>query len=694
MRQRGVRSVMGLLSLVIAAVAVLPGSVGAQEPRDSVRPDSVSYILEPIEVAVERERSAPPPVGAITIDPALVRRAQSSNAYQLIRDVAGIEVHEQGQGPGYASNVSMRGFTSDHSSDVLLVVDGVPINLPAHGHVEGYSDWNVLMQSAVSSLRVIHGNSSPLYGDFALAGAVEVFTRADAESTEAAVSATSFGDVRGSVGTGRRGESGGLFVGGEGRREQGWRQGSDYWLGNGLVRGWRRVGGGRLEGGVGLYASEWSSPGFVSVQDYNDEKFQTPWDPTDGGRSRRAVAHGRWARPAFAGGSLQVVGWGTASDYAFFLNIPGHDHGDPAAIQQSGEWDERLGFGGQVELGWTTGSGDIVFGMSGRTDDVRYEHALTLDRAVVNPEIALDATHTAGATYARWRLELGSRLGLDLGARVDVVRHESRSELDATPTWESATNTIVSPKLGARYRMAGDWYAFASTARGFRSAVGIIGDPAREPYLSWSNELGVEREGGAWEAELTGFWTQVRNERVLDPVTLRPSGAGRSTRRGVDAEVAVLLPLGLRAELGGTWNHARLDAPYADPHGDHRHGVFDSTAPSASADTREYATWVPGLAQYLGRARVLGPIAESIDASVRWRLVGPHVPIGEPDVRTQTFSVLDLGASWRIGDGRTLEAEVSNVLGVRYVELRSSGYVTPGQPAAVHIQLRVEQLPF
>jgi hypothetical protein len=687
-RRRG-----GLVTVTLLLAAVPAGASG-QERRDSLARDSVTYILEPIEVAVERERAAPPPVGALTLDPAAVRGSQASNPYQLIREVAGIAVHEQGQGPGYASNVSMRGFTSDHSSDVLLVIDGVPANLPAHGHVEGYADWNVLMQSSVSSMRVIHGNSSPLYGDFALAGAVEVFTRADAESTEGAVSATSFGDVRGQLATGRRGARGGFFVGGEGRRVNGWREGSDYWLVNGLARGWRGVGGGRLEGGLGVYTTEWSSPGFVSIEDYNDENFQNPWDPTDGGSSRRAVVHGRFARPAFSEGNLQITGWAMASDYTFFLNIPGHDHGDPAAVQQSGEWDERVAAGGQVEVGWATGSGDIVFGVSGRADDVRYEHALTLDREVVNPEVALDAKHASGAMYGRWRLGLGRRLGVDLGARVDVLRHESRSDLDAAPTWESSTNTVVSPKVGARYRLSDRWYAIGSSARGFRSPVGIIGDPSREPYLSWSHEVGFQRDGGRWSAEVTGFWTNVQNERVLDPVTLQPSGAGESTRRGVDAELEIQLPLRLRAVVGGTWNHARLNAPYVDAHEDHPHGVFDPSDPVGADGSADYSTWVPGLAEYLGRLRIGGPVARRVHAFTTWRLVGPHVPIGEPTVRTQPFSVLDLGAAWTVSEGRTFEVEATNVLGVKYVELRSSGYVSPGAPASLRVQFRVDTLPF
>lgn len=689
----GVARSPGLLvaGLVVAGL-VLAGPVVAQEPPDSTRGDSVRFTLPPLEVAVARERSAPPPIGAVTIDPEAIRRAQASDPYRLMREVGGLEVHDQGQGPGYASNVAMRGFTSDHSSDVLLVIDGVPVNLPAHGHVEGYADWNVLMSSGVSSLRVLQGNSSPLYGDFALAGAVEVFTRADADGTEAALGGTTFGDARGSLLTGGRGETGGWLVGGEGRREQGWRDGSDHWVANGLVRGWRGVAGGRLEGGLALYGSEWTSPGFVTVPDFNEELFD-PFDASDGGNARRAVLHGRYARSFGEDLSLQATAWGMASDYSFFLHVPGHSHGgDGDLLQQSGEWDERRGAGGQVELGRVTRGGDLVVGFSGRADDVRYEHAATLDRAVVNPEISLDAEHRAAAVYARWRRSFGA-LALDLGGRVDWLSHDSRSDLAESPEWDGASNTVLSPKLGVAWQFDPTWSVFGSSSRGFRSAVGIIGDPTRDPYLAWSHEVGVRRAGESWEARLTAFRVDVQNERVFDPISLRSSGAGESTRQGFEGQLAFSLPFDARAELGGTWNHARLSAPYADAHEDHPHEVFQRPGLPLTEVTDE-ARRVPGLADYLGRIVVMAPIRRGLEASLRWQFTGPHTPIGETAVRTRAFSVLDLGASIALGPGRTLDLEVGNLFDIRYVELRSSGYVTPGAPRALRMQLRVEEWPF
>lgn len=123
----------------LAGLALVTGTAEAQSvDTAATRADSARVTqLQTINVTAERPRAAPPPVTTIEVAPAELRRTFAADAYDLLRRTAGIEVHEQGQGPGFASDAVIRGFSSDHSSDVLLTIDGVPINLPVHGHVEG-----------------------------------------------------------------------------------------------------------------------------------------------------------------------------------------------------------------------------------------------------------------------------------------------------------------------------------------------------------------------------------------------------------------------------------------------------------------------------------------------------------------------------------------------------------------------------
>src|SRR5690606_16467683 len=312
-------SFRGVPAISAGALLVLLAGAG---PLAGQAPDSTPLVLETLEVTAERIRAVPPPELVVNVPGAVVQRQQGANAYDLVRRAAGLEVHEQGQGPGWASDVVIRGFTSDHSSDVLLVLDGVPINLPLHGHVEGYADWTIFSPAAVSGLRVIHGPASPLYGNFAFAGAVEVNTHADAEGLAASLGGSSYGEAGGWLRTGHRGSSGGSLVALDGRREGGWRDNSDSWLGNLLLRGWRRVGERtRLEGGLASYAATWNSPGFLAVADYNAGHLTRAADQTDGGSGGRAILQGTLLHRFPSETQLDLQAWAQLVRSTVFLSI-------------------------------------------------------------------------------------------------------------------------------------------------------------------------------------------------------------------------------------------------------------------------------------------------------------------------------------------------------------------------------------
>ena len=140
-------------------------------------------------------------------------------------------MHEQGQGPGFASDASIRGFSSDHSTDIALWIDGVPVNEPVNGHAEGYNDWSLLMPQAVSSMEVLKGPTSAVYGNFAMAGVVNVLTRERMSGQEFAVDGGANGRADGTFFTGIDRPGTGLVIGLRGMRDGGWRPNSEQHLG-------------------------------------------------------------------------------------------------------------------------------------------------------------------------------------------------------------------------------------------------------------------------------------------------------------------------------------------------------------------------------------------------------------------------------------------------------------------------------
>ena len=708
------------LALLVGGSVIATASVAAQirppTPRDSARrapSDSARPILPVVTVTGARVRAAPPPVAMIAADTTALVAVPAATAYDLVRRVTGLEVHEQGQGPGFTSNAVLRGFNSDHSADVLLTIDGVPINAPVHGHVEGFADWNLLVPAATQSLRVIHGGASPLYGDFALAGVVEVFTAADAEGTTSGLGSSSFGDLSAWMRTGTRGARGGLMLALDGRRQAGWQVNSDAALGNGLLRGWRAVGGGRLEGGVQWYGSRWDSPGFVSVARYNTRDLERAVDSTDGGDARRLITHARYARDlgrvfgrALSG---EVTGWLQQARSDWYLTVPG----DGQVLRQARERDDRQGTGGQAQLLLRLPRGQLIAGTSWRLESADYVRQTTLARVSSLTDHSYDATYQSRALFARWQHLLGARLALDLGGRVDQLEYDIADRLAATGA-RRKTTTVVSPKLGARYLTR--WSPrdatvslLGSLSHGFRGPVGVIADPTRAPFLAWSQEVGAVVEHVNVYLHAAFFRTDVRNERVFDATTLGVSSAGRSVRQGVDVRGRWQAPVGLApaVSLFGavTVNDARFrnDGTRAndDVEAVPQNTIHDHNIPIVPGDP------VPGVARYTARFGIEAPLRVTAwradddhdvvmpGARLRatYRVLGPFTPIGEPGLETRAASVLDLGATiplarWRTLAPLQLDVELQNVFNLRYVENRASGFITPGVPRVVRIGLR------
>ena len=132
-------SVRASLATTIISLLVAPNVARAQDTtnaprRDSVRVDSAARLRAVTIVGTPAERSEP--LNASRIDASTIRLTPAISPYDLLRQTSGVEVHQQGQGPGFASDASLRGFSSDHSTDLALWVDGVPINEAMNGHAE------------------------------------------------------------------------------------------------------------------------------------------------------------------------------------------------------------------------------------------------------------------------------------------------------------------------------------------------------------------------------------------------------------------------------------------------------------------------------------------------------------------------------------------------------------------------------
>jgi outer membrane receptor protein involved in Fe transport len=112
----------------------------------------------------------------------------------------------QHQGGGKADQLFLRGFDADHGTDVAVSIDGVPVNLPSHGHGQGYADLHFLIPEAIERLDIRKGPYFADLGDFDTAGAVNLVTRGKFEHSSVSAMAGVFPTLVGqrTDGTARR----------------------------------------------------------------------------------------------------------------------------------------------------------------------------------------------------------------------------------------------------------------------------------------------------------------------------------------------------------------------------------------------------------------------------------------------------------------------------------------------------------
>jgi outer membrane cobalamin receptor len=94
---------------------------------------------------------------------------------EILEVVPGLVV-TQHSGTGKSNQLFLRGFNLDHGTDFATWVDGMPVNMPTHGHGQGYTDVNFLIPELVERLEYRKGAYYAEVSDFSSAGAAYMST--------------------------------------------------------------------------------------------------------------------------------------------------------------------------------------------------------------------------------------------------------------------------------------------------------------------------------------------------------------------------------------------------------------------------------------------------------------------------------------------------------------------------------------
>lgn len=143
-------------------VAIVNGRATMLEVTLDVAPTA----LAPIVVRAARDSQ---PAGVATFDRRAIESSGRRDVGELLQSAPGVVVTQSG-GPGTASHASIRGSSAN---EVLVLVDGVPLNSP----ITGDADLSRISLESVERVVVRTGAQSARYGGRALAGVVEIQTR-------------------------------------------------------------------------------------------------------------------------------------------------------------------------------------------------------------------------------------------------------------------------------------------------------------------------------------------------------------------------------------------------------------------------------------------------------------------------------------------------------------------------------------
>ena len=663
--------------LIGLALAALPVQAVAQQPARAdtgnvrkARNDTLTqrpFTLRAVTITTSVPRHYAPAATA-HVTPSEIAAAPATDAYDLLRQTAGLEIHEQGQGPGFASDASIRGFSSDHSTDIALWVDGVPINEPVNGHAEGYDDWNLLMPEAIGAINVIEGPSSALYGNFAMAGVVNVQTLSELRGARFTAAVGSNDRVEGALLGGLNGADTHLVLGVRGLRDGGWRPHSAYDLGQVHARLVHQMGVSTVDAGVELYGTTWDSPGFLSDGQFAARDYGVVTNRTDGGFKRRAQERLSYRLLAGPSAMWRSTLWATQGRWQLYLTIPPEPGAGEGTGGQTEEEDRRDGYGGTSAVTWALPRGEVTLGAEGRWDHADYQNWFTTFRRRDSVQTLVDARQASAAGFGEATLDFGPHVRATVGARYDL--HETRSAPAGAGALSHAKG-ILAPKLGLLVHLP-EWGAiYLNASRGFRETDGVITNPSLPFITEWAYEAGIKVDRGVLSASVAAFRTDVSNEQTFDPITLTPSSGGRSRRQGIEAGLVLRLARALILRTDWTF----LDARYQrliTPAGDTLNG-----AP------------VYNTARYTGVAGIkLAPASGGWWAQLALDALGPYSPFDEPGVLRPAFALFQLSGGLRLVPGAELDVGIRNLFDRAYPELEAGGFVSPGQPRSLFITLR------
>lgn len=527
------------LSLV-SALCLLNGlTAWAQQAGTALPPVTVSGSQH-----TTRSEMAPTvetlPTATYVLDAEMIQSLPVREATDMLRSTPGVTFGASSPGSDIGDDISIRGFSSYHGADVAVYIDGVPVNWPNGAMRHGMVDFNWLSPELIERIEVIKGPFSAEYGNFNLAGAINIITKTTGESS-VGVEAGSFDSYRASATYGGKMGSVTPFLSYEVLDRTGYRAHSDYRRLNAFNKFSVEVPQGRLALRFSASVRDSQSAGFLLADDVRSGRVSrrsaSPDALNDKGSNDYYTLVANYL-PNNENG-ITATAYAGRDELLLVDTAFGPPTGASRGERQYAGWRVsrmlRWGDRGLLTVG-TDGQFDRSTVASGDPDggDGVAQAGRSRDQTV--------RTLAAGV-YAQGQWKLIDQVKLVGGARYDRIRTEVENRI--TPNSGTASQGVVSPKIGVVYTPVAMLDLFANTGMGFRSPAATELAPDRAGAV-FNNDLKVAklrssdlgatvRPGGGITFTGSVFTTRTESELRRDPTNpLNVINVGETQRDGYE----------------------------------------------------------------------------------------------------------------------------------------------------------------
>ncbi|MEP6764588.1 MAG: TonB-dependent receptor [Gemmatimonadaceae bacterium] len=577
---------------------------------------------------------------------------------ELLETVPGLIV-TQHSGDGKANQYFVRGFNLDHGTDFRTSLEGMPLNMPTHGHGQGYTDLNIVIPELVDHLDYKLGVSHAEYGDFGSAGGANFNLVKSLDRPIATVESGANGLARLAGADSRKLGVGNLLLGAEAKAYNGpWLRAEDIRKFAGVARySWKTQTSQFSVLGM-AYHNQWNSSDQIPRRAVTNGLISQfgQLDSTDGGNAARYSLSGSWKH--VAQNSVQNVQlYGIHSELNLFSNFT-YFLDDPVRGDQFAQWDRRNVVGGSATHTQSANlfgvTSIVTVGLQTRTDFI---NGLGLAHTVARQTFETVRTdvvrETGTGLFVEAESHWTSRLRSILGLRGDEYFFNVKSDNMLNSGNRSAG--IVSPKASIVFTpndasevyVSGGFGFHSNDARGTTIRVDpTTGDPASRvsPLVrSRGGEVGLRLNAVRDLRSTVSLWLLHLDSELLftgDAGATEPSAASR--RSGITfANFYRPVPqLSLDADV--SFAHARFSG--VEPNATHIPGALENVVAGG-------ITWLPTRRGLFGAMRI--------------RHFGDYPLIEDNSVRAHASTLLNADMGYVITAGLRLQVSVLNLLNSR-----------------------------